>query len=88
MRERFMKEVNYIIRPYQKGEEDYVADAHARVYGEEYNWSDIFIACSVFCYFEISQYSVWIFSGFCRTWRMPDFSSGENSLFKRWLLCR
>ncbi|MBR6543721.1 MAG: GNAT family N-acetyltransferase [Anaerotignum sp.] len=39
-----MKEVNHIIRPYRKGEEDYVADAHARVYGEEYNWSDIFIA--------------------------------------------
>ena len=39
-----MKEVNYIIRPYKKGEEDYVADAHARVYGEEYNWSDIFVA--------------------------------------------
>ena len=39
-----MKEVNYTIRPYKKGEEDYVADAHERVYREEYNWSDIFIA--------------------------------------------
>lgn len=39
-----MKEVNYIIRPYQKGEEDYVADAHERIYGGEYGWNDIFIA--------------------------------------------
>lgn len=39
-----MKQVNYIIRPYKNGEEHYVADAHARVYKEEYNWSDIFIA--------------------------------------------
>ncbi|MBR5268979.1 MAG: GNAT family N-acetyltransferase [Anaerotignum sp.] len=38
------KNMNYTIRPYKAGEEDYVADAHARVYGEEYNWSDIFIA--------------------------------------------
>lgn len=39
-----MKNINYIIRPYKKGEEDYVADAHERVYRQEYNWSDIFIA--------------------------------------------
>ena len=39
-----MKNVNYTIRPYRKGEEDYVADVHARVYRNEYNWSDLFIA--------------------------------------------
>ncbi|MBQ9091232.1 MAG: GNAT family N-acetyltransferase [Anaerotignum sp.] len=39
-----MKEMNYIIRPYQKGEEDYVADAHERIYRQEYGWSDIFVA--------------------------------------------
>ena len=39
-----MKEVDYFIRPYRKGEEDFVADLHARVYASEYGWSDIFIA--------------------------------------------
>ena len=39
-----MKEVNYTIRPYRTGEENYVADVHARVYREEYGWSDIFVA--------------------------------------------
>jgi len=39
-----MKTVNYTIRPYRKGEENYVADVHERVYRQEYNWSDIFIA--------------------------------------------
>ena len=39
-----MKEVDYFIRPYRKGEENYVADLHAHVYATEYGWSDIFIA--------------------------------------------
>lgn len=38
-----MKEVNYTIRPYRKGEENYVADAHERIYREEYGWSDVFV---------------------------------------------
>ena len=28
----------YTVRPYKKGEEQYVAEAHRRVYREEYNW--------------------------------------------------
>ena len=32
-----------IVRPYKKGEEVYVADAHRRIYSEEYHWGDSFI---------------------------------------------
>ena len=39
-----IKNVNYTIRPYRKGEEDFVADAHDRIYREEYNWNDTFVA--------------------------------------------
>ncbi len=31
-----------MIRPYEKGEEKYIADAHRRVYLEEYNWGPAF----------------------------------------------
>jgi len=37
-----MKEKNCIIRPYQKGEEDYIADAHERIYLEEFGWGPNF----------------------------------------------
>jgi len=33
---------NCVVRPYKKGEEKYVADAHERVYLEEYNWGPAF----------------------------------------------
>lgn len=36
--------MDYTIRPYARGEEGYVADAHKRVYAEEYRWGDAFIA--------------------------------------------
>ena len=36
--------MEYLIRTYKKGEEHYVADAHRRVYSEEYNWGDSFIS--------------------------------------------
>ena len=36
------KNVNYIIRPYKKGEEDYIADAHERIYLEEFGWGPNF----------------------------------------------
>jgi hypothetical protein len=34
--------VDYVVRPYQKGEEEYVADAQERAYLEEYNWGPAF----------------------------------------------
>ncbi len=36
--------MEYKIRPYRRGEESYVADAHERVYAEEYRWGDAFVA--------------------------------------------
>jgi len=33
---------NLVVRPYKKGEEEYVAEAHERVYLEEYNWGPAF----------------------------------------------
>ena len=33
---------NFIVRPYKNGEEKYVADAHERMYLEEYNWGPAF----------------------------------------------
>lgn len=32
----------FIIRPYRRGEEDYVAEAHERIYREEYGWGEAF----------------------------------------------
>lgn len=37
-----MVQSNFIIRPYKKGEEEYVAKAQERVYLEEYNWGPAF----------------------------------------------
>ena len=34
--------MEYTVRPYKKGEEQYVAEAHRRVYREEYNWGPAF----------------------------------------------
>ena len=34
--------MEYRIRPYEKGEENYVADAHRRIYSEEYHWGKVF----------------------------------------------
>ena len=34
--------MEYTVRPYKKGEEQYVAEAHRRVYREEYNWGTAF----------------------------------------------
>ena len=31
-----------VIRPFRKGEEAYVADAHRRIYSQEYRWGDAF----------------------------------------------
>ena len=39
--------MEYKIRPYRKGEEEYVADAHRRIYAEEYRWGDAFIDYAV-----------------------------------------
>ena len=39
--------MEYTIRPFRPGEEEYVADAHCRVYGEEYRWNDIFSGYAV-----------------------------------------
>ena len=36
--------MEFIVRPYQKGEEKYVADAHKRIYEEEYHWGESFTA--------------------------------------------
>ncbi|MDC7124085.1 MAG: GNAT family N-acetyltransferase [Spirochaetales bacterium] len=37
-----MSMINFIVRPYKKGEEDFIAEAHERVYLEEYNWGPEF----------------------------------------------
>ncbi len=34
--------MEYTIRPFQNGEEEYVADAHRRVYTDEYCWGESF----------------------------------------------
>ena len=34
--------MEYTVRPYKKGEEQYVAEAHRRIYREEYNWGPAF----------------------------------------------
>ncbi len=34
--------MNYTIRPYRWGEEEYVAGAHRRIYAEEYRWGESF----------------------------------------------
>ena len=34
--------VNYSIRPYKTGDENYVAEAHERIYREEYGWGENF----------------------------------------------
>ncbi len=34
--------MKYIVRPYRLGEEKYVADAHKRIYSEEYHWGKVF----------------------------------------------
>ena len=39
--------MEYTVRPYQKGEEEYVADAHRRIYSEEYRWGDAFTRYAV-----------------------------------------
>lgn len=39
--------MEYTIRPYKKGEEEYVADAQRRIYSEEYRWGDAFINYAV-----------------------------------------
>ena len=34
--------MEYVIRPYRKGEEAYVAEAHRRIYTDEYHWGKAF----------------------------------------------
>lgn len=34
--------MKFSIRPYRKGEERYVAEAHRRVYSDEYRWNSVF----------------------------------------------
>ena len=34
--------MKYIVRPYRRGEEQYVADAHCRLYPAEYGWGPAF----------------------------------------------
>jgi len=34
--------IDYVVRPYRKGEEEYVADAHRRIYSGEYRWGESF----------------------------------------------
>lgn len=34
--------MEYIVRPYRRGEEQYVADAHCRLYPAEYGWGPAF----------------------------------------------
>ena len=34
--------MNFMIRPYQRGEEQYVADLHKKLYSEEYSWGPSF----------------------------------------------
>lgn len=34
--------MEYLIRPYKRGEEEYVADIHKRLYSQEYNWGPEF----------------------------------------------
>lgn len=41
------EKMDYIIRSYRAGEERYVADAHRRIYSEEYRWGDSFIDYAV-----------------------------------------
>ncbi|MDD3921187.1 MAG: GNAT family N-acetyltransferase, partial [Eubacteriales bacterium] len=36
--------MEYSIRPYRLGEERYVAEAHRRVYAQEYRWGESFIS--------------------------------------------
>lgn len=36
--------MDYCIRPYRAGEEEYVARAHREVYSAEYNWGESFIS--------------------------------------------
>ena len=35
--------MEYTVRPYQHGEERYVAQAHRRIYSKEYHWGAVFI---------------------------------------------
>lgn len=35
--------MEYMVRPFRPGEEAYVADAHRRVYSEEYRWGPAFL---------------------------------------------
>lgn len=39
--------MNFIVRPYKSGEEQYVADLHKRLYSEEYSWGPSFIDYAV-----------------------------------------
>ncbi len=34
--------MDHIVRPYQRGEEEYVAQVHRRIYSEEYRWGKSF----------------------------------------------
>lgn len=42
MEEKQKKSITYTIRPYENGEENYVAEAHERIYSEEYGWNQTF----------------------------------------------
>ena len=44
--------MEYIVRPYRRGEEQYVADAHRRLYPAEYGWGPAFT--------EYAERSPWI----------------------------
>lgn len=48
--------MEYIIREYRPGDEEYAADAHARIYLEEYNWGPAFsdYAAHIACDFAVN----------------------------------
>ena len=39
--------MDFIVRPYRSGEEEYVADLHERLYSEEYGWGPEFVRYAI-----------------------------------------
>ncbi len=47
--------MEFTIRTFKPGDEEYVADAHCRVYSEEYRWNDFFTGYAVHIAREFAQ---------------------------------
>ena len=47
--------MEFTIRSFRPGDEEYVADAHCRIYSEEYRWNDIFTGYAVHIVREFAQ---------------------------------